>query len=156
MTHCSMLISLVFVISINLSFAQHDLICRSCDKATTLSDCPHRIICDNTMEECFIDKVITNSLTVVFNAGCRAKSICKLASLVGRKRDMTACSRCCNSHDCNRALCGLTHGMDIYTLALQLGGIMFVCLFVCLFTCVLIQNILRVFVTFSFDEIFRI
>ncbi|XP_045169636.2 uncharacterized protein LOC123532295 isoform X2 [Mercenaria mercenaria] len=80
--------------------------CRQCNKATTLSDCNRMVTCDDTLEDCFLDELITEQLTVVYEGGCRPKDVCSKAGR--KKRDLVACSRCCaNGDDCNSRLCAI-------------------------------------------------
>lgn len=82
--------------------------CRLCNRASTLSDCNKLVTCDPTVEECYMDQVVTEQLTVVYDGGCRAKSVC--ARTFGRRRreGIVGCSRCCNSgDDCNKRLCAI-------------------------------------------------
>ncbi|XP_045208636.2 uncharacterized protein LOC123560518 [Mercenaria mercenaria] len=80
--------------------------CRLCNRASTLSDCNKLVTCDSILEECYMDQLRTDQLTVVFEGGCRAKDVC---SRSGRKRgDLVLCSRCCAfEEDCNKRLCGI-------------------------------------------------
>ncbi|XP_060567082.1 uncharacterized protein LOC132725906 [Ruditapes philippinarum] len=80
--------------------------CRLCNQARTLADCNSLVTCDATLEKCFMDEFITHQPTVVYNGGCRAKSVCDISG--GKRSDMLACSRCCAlGDDCNKRLCGI-------------------------------------------------
>ncbi|XP_060571220.1 uncharacterized protein LOC132729469 [Ruditapes philippinarum] len=81
--------------------------CRQCNRASTLSDCNKLVTCDSTLEDCFMDELITDQLTVVYVGGCRAKTVCN-SSGKKRRNDLVACSRCCDfDEDCNKRLCGI-------------------------------------------------
>ncbi|XP_060567081.1 uncharacterized protein LOC132725905 [Ruditapes philippinarum] len=96
----------IFLGFANLVTSQSTIRCRSCNRASTLSDCNKLVVCDATLEDCYMDQILTDQLTVVYEGGCRAKTVC---SSSGRKRnDFIACSRCCDyEEDCNRHLCGI-------------------------------------------------
>ncbi|XP_053380736.1 uncharacterized protein LOC123548065 [Mercenaria mercenaria] len=84
--------------------------CRLCNRANTLSDCNKLVTCDSTLEDCFMDELITDQLTVVYVGGCRAKDVCNQSGRKrrGRRGDLVACSRCCDfDEDCNKRLCGI-------------------------------------------------
>ncbi|XP_053380696.1 uncharacterized protein LOC123560450 [Mercenaria mercenaria] len=86
------------------------LSCRSCNNALTLSDCTGMVVCDNSTEACFTDELVTDRLTIVYNAGCRSKSQCVSSGGTARQRkgNLYACSRCCHlTNDCNSDLCTL-------------------------------------------------
>ncbi|XP_045192188.2 uncharacterized protein LOC123548740 [Mercenaria mercenaria] len=79
--------------------------CRLCNNAFTLSDCNKLVTCDSTLEECYMDEVITEQRMVVYQGGCRAKDVC---SRSGKRNSKTTCSSCCGfEDDCNKRLCGI-------------------------------------------------
>ncbi|XP_060565946.1 uncharacterized protein LOC132724976 [Ruditapes philippinarum] len=51
------------------------LACRSCNRASSLDQCSGSITC-GVNEICYLDELITNQKTVVYNAGCRANDVC--------------------------------------------------------------------------------
>jgi len=85
--------------------------CRSCSRANSLDDCTKLAVCSAT-EECYMDELITEQLTIVYNGGCRARDVCQSASSsvhIGKRDELVACSRCCGTKsDCNQRLCGIT------------------------------------------------
>ncbi|KAL4220533.1 hypothetical protein ACF0H5_020931 [Mactra antiquata] len=85
--------------------------CRICNRATALSDCQTQAVCDNTKEKCYMDEIITDQLTVVFTGGCRSKYVCDQVTAVGKRQDLTACTKCCDSDDCNKVLCGIKNDL---------------------------------------------
>jgi ferredoxin-like protein FixX len=57
-----------------------------------------------------MDEVITEQLTIEYNGGCRPRDVCTKGSPIGRKRELVACSKCCDikkSPECNSKLCGI-------------------------------------------------
>jgi len=92
--------------------------CHSCNNAKTLADCTTFDRCDRKTQDCYMDQIITDSAQVVYNAGCRSKDVCQSAASsgnfgfgLGRKRDLTSCSRCCKTENkCNKRLCGIPEG----------------------------------------------
>merc|ERR1711860_28656 len=106
----------VVVISVYLISDAEGLLCTACSKASSLDDCNHKVQC-GANEMCYMDEVITEQLTVQYNGGCRARDVCgSAASSTGpigrRKRELIACSRCCdfdekNGKACNSKLCGI-------------------------------------------------
>lgn len=60
-----------------------------------------------------MDELITETLSVIYNSGCRAKEVCASGNsghISGRKKRqvLVACSRCCDRDDeCNKRLCGI-------------------------------------------------
>ncbi|KAL4219649.1 hypothetical protein ACF0H5_022221 [Mactra antiquata] len=83
--------------------------CRSCVGATDLSDCESMVVCDSRVEECYMDKKVTNRLTVEYTGGCRHKLICEQLRM-SKRSDITTCAKCCNTTDCNSKLCGIDPG----------------------------------------------
>ncbi|KAL4220654.1 hypothetical protein ACF0H5_021050 [Mactra antiquata] len=100
----SFLLLVVLIYAVN---GQSILKCRLCNRATRLSECTSLVACDATIEECYMEELITEQLTVVYTGGCRAKDVCQRAN--GKKRaDLASCSRCCAlGNDCNKRLCGI-------------------------------------------------
>ncbi|XP_045199495.2 uncharacterized protein LOC123553862 isoform X2 [Mercenaria mercenaria] len=94
-----------------VGYSQTLLRCRSCTRASDLSDCNHLAACDATLEDCYLEQIFTDQHTVEFNGGCRSKNLCAQTSTsnsVGKKRATVGCSSCCNSgDDCNKRLCGI-------------------------------------------------
>ncbi|XP_060574606.1 uncharacterized protein LOC132732231 [Ruditapes philippinarum] len=99
------------------------LTCRSCNRASSLDQCSGSITC-GVNEICYLDELITDQKTVVYNAGCRAKDVCNAGtskpSIVGKRElqkrgDLVACSACCNrprysgEPECNTRLCGIKY-----------------------------------------------
>ncbi|KAL4235960.1 hypothetical protein ACF0H5_004348 [Mactra antiquata] len=87
--------------------SSNTLKCRLCQRASRLSDCNSLVLCDSTLEECYMDELITDQRTVVYTGGCRGKDICQRNNL-GKRSDLVSCTRCCSSGtDCNKRLCGI-------------------------------------------------
>ncbi|XP_046576515.1 uncharacterized skeletal organic matrix protein 2-like [Haliotis rubra] len=61
-------------------------------------------------EQCYLDEYMTAGRTTIYNAGCRAVSICdaKLGHVSQRKRAYPTlkCEECCHSNYCNKGGCG--------------------------------------------------
>ncbi|KAH3794545.1 uncharacterized protein LOC127839230 [Dreissena polymorpha] len=90
--------------------AEHQLRCRLCNNALELTDCTTQVVCDNRTEDCYMDKVITETFNVVYRGGCRGRDYCSgfAAPVVGKRDEVIACTRCCyNEDDCNRKFCGI-------------------------------------------------
>ncbi|KAL4219484.1 MAM and LDL-receptor class A domain-containing protein [Mactra antiquata] len=89
------------------TMAPRNLTCLHCIGATYIDDCIGNITCDGLTEDCYMDELVTDQLTVEYNGGCRSKDVCGMGT--GKKRsDMFACSRCCDYDDgCNIRLCGI-------------------------------------------------
>ncbi|XP_060557471.1 uncharacterized protein LOC132717905 [Ruditapes philippinarum] len=106
---CLLVSIYIFVGIATVVSSQSTIRCRWCNRASTLSDCNKLIICDATLEECFMDELLTDQLTVVYQGGCRSKDVCAKS---GKKRsDLVTCSRCCGfGDDCNKRLCGIKDG----------------------------------------------
>ncbi|XP_053404747.1 uncharacterized protein LOC123553858 [Mercenaria mercenaria] len=59
--------------------------------------------------------MVSSQHSVVYNGGCRSKSICALATSIGKKREALTCSSCCNTDDeCNKRLCGIK-GSEVHS-----------------------------------------
>ncbi|XP_060567105.1 uncharacterized protein LOC132725920 isoform X3 [Ruditapes philippinarum] len=105
----SLLVVTYFILGVGAFVSTQETIrCLRCDHASSDDECG-TITCDK-LEECYTDEVITDQLTIVYNAGCRAKQVCHST---GKRShfidDCLGCSRCCSwRNDCNRLLCALT------------------------------------------------
>ncbi|XP_060567096.1 uncharacterized protein LOC132725916 [Ruditapes philippinarum] len=83
------------------------LTCRACHKASTLSDCNTVVSCNGTLEDCYMEEIITTNLTIVYDGGCRSKAACS-TTRVRRYPELVACSKCCDfKNECNKPLCGI-------------------------------------------------
>ncbi|XP_071133197.1 uncharacterized protein [Mytilus edulis] len=80
--------------------------CRNCKQANTVNLCTDNVTCDDTTQECYLDKVTSANLQPIFNGGCRSKQVCTLLQSfgIGKKR-ASSCSKCCNTDHCNANLC---------------------------------------------------
>ncbi|VDI78427.1 Hypothetical predicted protein, partial [Mytilus galloprovincialis] len=107
------------------------LTCLSCKGVADINDClSSEATCQNSNEECYLDKTILPSLQAVFSAGCRSKQVCDLfaAASAGKretsrtKRTTVACAECCTTSSnnstgipCNGYLCKQKPKTDITT-----------------------------------------
>uniref|UniRef100_A0A194AP13 Sodefrin-like factor n=1 Tax=Pinctada fucata TaxID=50426 RepID=A0A194AP13_PINFU len=56
--------------------------CASCELAPTIGECMlKKTICGDG-EECFLEKVTTDQLTIAFNAGCRSEKVCRIQEML--------------------------------------------------------------------------
>ncbi|XP_060567103.1 uncharacterized protein LOC132725920 isoform X1 [Ruditapes philippinarum] len=68
----SLLVVTYFILGVGAFVSTQETIrCLRCDHASSDDECG-TITCDK-LEECYTDEVITDQLTIVYNAGCRAK-----------------------------------------------------------------------------------
>ncbi|CAC5385287.1 unnamed protein product [Mytilus coruscus] len=96
------------------------LTCLSCNSVADINDCLQTLAtCQNSNEECYLDKTILPSLQAVFSAGCRSKKVCDLFAAATGKREVSrskrtnvACAQCCTTSSnnsteipCNGYLC---------------------------------------------------
>ncbi|XP_076072650.1 uncharacterized protein LOC143044489 [Mytilus galloprovincialis] len=80
--------------------------CLKCNQQSTVNLCTDIVTCDDITEECYLEKVTTANLQLVFNGGCRSKQVCTLLQSLGfGKKRATSCSKCCNADQCNANLC---------------------------------------------------
>ncbi|VDI42711.1 Hypothetical predicted protein [Mytilus galloprovincialis] len=77
------------------------LTCLSCsDNLAQPHDC-NRVTRCGDHEKCFTDRFVTDDGHYYFKVGCRDIDMCVNPIAVGRRRDITLCSDCCNSTLCN-------------------------------------------------------
>jgi len=107
------LAGLLFVTILWQADAADPLKCRRCIGANSLDDCTFSIPCPAN-EICYMDEVITESLTIEYNGGCRPRDVCtKRPGIAGKRAasgPVTACSKCCDTDrkpECNTKLCGI-------------------------------------------------
>jgi hypothetical protein len=106
------LAGLLFVTILWQADAADPLKCRRCIGANSLDDCTFSVPCPNG-EICYMDEVITESLTIEFNGGCRPRDVCiRRPGFAGKRANgpVTACSKCCDTDrkpECNTKLCGI-------------------------------------------------
>nr|XP_034327326.1 uncharacterized protein LOC105333981 isoform X1 [Crassostrea gigas]XP_034327327.1 uncharacterized protein LOC105333981 isoform X1 [Crassostrea gigas]XP_034327328.1 uncharacterized protein LOC105333981 isoform X1 [Crassostrea gigas] len=89
--------------------------CIRCTDAAEISECITNTAACGDNEQCYLEKVTKEDLSIRYNAGCRSTAVCQImASLnAGRKkRDLVNCADCCadapnENGPCNAALCGL-------------------------------------------------
>ncbi|XP_060567094.1 uncharacterized protein LOC132725915 [Ruditapes philippinarum] len=99
----------------NVSAYNNTLPCRVCHRASTLSECNTVVDCDRTLEDCYLDQLVTENLTIVYDGGCRSKVVCNTPFQGRRSSDLVACSRCCNfENECNTRLCGIKDDTHIH------------------------------------------
>uniref|UniRef100_A0A194AKU4 Uncharacterized protein n=1 Tax=Pinctada fucata TaxID=50426 RepID=A0A194AKU4_PINFU len=101
--------------------------CASCELAPSIEECRlNTTICGDN-EDCFLEKVTTEQLTIAYNAGCRSHSVCGFMHLLvgkrsveeenfierGKRKYLQNCIDCCDTvkddkhGPCNIQLCGL-------------------------------------------------
>ncbi|XP_033759352.1 uncharacterized protein LOC117341611 [Pecten maximus] len=104
-----------FLLVFSWPFLSAKLTCILCNDAASIEDCiAHGSLTCRDDEYCFLEKSTTDSLTVLFNAGCRSRTVCSImASLAATtgKRSLVNCANCCNDNStrnqpCNGFLCG--------------------------------------------------
>ncbi|XP_021349410.1 uncharacterized protein LOC110447803 [Mizuhopecten yessoensis] len=88
--------------------------CWECSNEGSLAVCQETTVACPASEQCFVEKVVTDSNEVVFNAGCRSNTACVImqslsAGAVG-KRSISLCGKCCTGPHCQDTLCGLNPG----------------------------------------------
>ncbi|XP_056004755.1 uncharacterized protein LOC125659338 isoform X2 [Ostrea edulis] len=90
--------------------------CMRCNEVAEIGECLTNVVTCGDNEECYLEKVTKEDLSIRFNAGCRSKQVCTLMAALasaGRKRDLVNCADCCSdapdkNGPCNAKLCGLT------------------------------------------------
>ncbi|XP_060602076.1 uncharacterized protein LOC132755254 [Ruditapes philippinarum] len=110
-----MIFIVILVALVTFPVQANGLQCRVCKNVAALEDCTETETCEPN-SVCYTDEKIIAS-RVLFEAGCRPRSVCQAAGR--RKRDdgaLIACSRCCDTSEqvsplgikhCNERLCGL-------------------------------------------------
>ncbi|XP_062596959.1 uncharacterized protein LOC134258425 [Saccostrea cucullata] len=93
--------------------------CMRCTDVADIQECFTNVANCGDNEECYLEKVTQEDLSIKYNAGCRSKQVCAImAALNGggrKKRDLVNCADCCSdapdkSGPCNSKLCGLAGG----------------------------------------------
>ncbi|XP_046555826.1 uncharacterized protein LOC124265077 [Haliotis rubra] len=82
--------------------------CLECHEVASPSECSMWVSCGEE-EECYTREYYNRNMIRGYHMGCELKSRCdiyrRIAALLG-KRDTHTCFECCNTDDCNSALCG--------------------------------------------------
>ncbi|XP_053380501.1 uncharacterized protein LOC123559870 isoform X1 [Mercenaria mercenaria] len=111
------------------------LTCTHCHRVSSLEECTGSIACGPD-EECYMDQLITDRLTIVYEGGCRRKDVCQSSSSVshsfGKRSDLdselVACSRCCDipalsgQLNCNERLCGIRFSCELISNCIRCSG----------------------------------
>ncbi|XP_048249051.1 C-type mannose receptor 2-like isoform X1 [Haliotis rufescens] len=88
--------------------------CLECHEVAKPSDCTMWVSCGEE-EECYTREYYNRNMIRGYHMGCELKSRCdmyrRMSVLLG-KRDTPTCFECCDSDDCNSALCGVGTGQS--------------------------------------------
>ncbi|XP_078312081.1 uncharacterized protein LOC111100871 isoform X1 [Crassostrea virginica] len=104
------------IISISLfGFIHAGPVCLRCTDVAEISECITNTAECGDNEECYLEKVTKEDLSIRYNAGCRSSRVCSIMAALNagkKKRDLVNCAACCadapdDSGPCNAKLCGL-------------------------------------------------